>query len=356
MKILLTGSFGNVGAHTLAYLAGQGHAVTCFDVESKANRKKEQKLARHWAFDTCWGDLRQAQVVQELVAQVRPEAILHLAAVIPPFAYLNPGLAYEVNVGGTRHLLAAAQALDRAPHFVYISSYSVHGPRNPHQNLPLLRGDTPLDPGDNYGRHKVAGERMVRDSGLPWTILRLCGIMPVDVRQMQNPAMARYLFLLPPEQRQQGIDVRDAALAVANAASAGAEGRTLEIGGGEDWQWRTGDFVDEMFVALGIGTLPRTAFRRCDPAVDASWYYEDWVDATESQALLQYQVHSRTGYLDALKRQVGLGRFLIRLLAPAIRCPLLGQSPYYGQANEPDSRTHWDVACELYGIKPGEKS
>jgi nucleoside-diphosphate-sugar epimerase len=350
MNVLLTGAFGNVGVQVLSELIKQGHSVTCFDVQTKANCRKQKNLGQALPFDALWGDLCQAKVVQAAVTRVRPEAIVHLAAIIPPFAYLDPERAYDVNVNGTYHLLAAAQSLNPAPTFVYTSSYSVHGPRNPHRDLPRLAGATPVAPSDNYGRHKAAGEKAVQASGLSWTILRLCGILPIDLGPMRNPAMARYLFLLPPEQRQQGIDARDAGLAIANAVTADVENCILEIGGGEDWQWRAGDFFEAMFGAMGFGPLPRSAFRRCDPAVDESWYYEDWVDADESEALLQYQRHSRVSYLDTLKRQMGLQHLVARLLAPVIRRLLVNQSPYYGQPNRPDARTHWEIVCDLYGL------
>jgi len=352
MNVLLTGAFGNVGGHTLANLVEQGHAVTCFDVETKANLKKHAKLARSLEFDTVWGDLCQAQGVGQLVEQAQPDAIIHLAAVIPPFAYVNPELAYDVNANGTRHLVEAAQALDRAPRFVYISSYSVHGPRNPHRDLPLLTGDTPVNPGDNYARHKVACEALVQESSLSWTILRLCGVMPLGDSQMNQPAMMRYLFLMPLERRQHGIDARDAGLAVANAVTADVEERILDIGGGEGWQWRAGDFFAEMLEVMGIGALPDSAFRQCDPAVDESWYYEDWVDTTESESLLRYQRHSPADYMDALKRQAGFQRALARILAPFARRQLLGYSLYYGHLGQPDPRTHWQVARDVFGMDP----
>lgn len=116
--------------------------------------------------------------------------------------------------------------------------------------------------------------------------------MPLGVSQMRQSAMMRYLFLLPLERRLHGIDVRDAGMAVANAVTADVEGRILEIGGGEGWQWRASDFYAVMFEVMGIGALPDSAFRQCDPAVDESWYYEDWVDTTEVESLLCYQCDS----------------------------------------------------------------
>jgi len=43
MKILLTGAFGNIGAHTLEELLQRGHRVRCFDVRTKRNEKSLEK-------------------------------------------------------------------------------------------------------------------------------------------------------------------------------------------------------------------------------------------------------------------------------------------------------------------------
>ncbi|NIV35354.1 MAG: NAD-dependent epimerase/dehydratase family protein [Anaerolineae bacterium] len=290
--------------------------------------------------------------MRQAVGRASPDAIVHMAALVPPLAYVNPELAREVNINGTRHLLDAAAALDRAPKTVYTSSYSVYGPRNPHRDLALLTGDTPVAPGDNYACHKIAGERLVRESGLPWTILRLSGVMPLGGNQMQQPSGMRYLFLLPQERRQHGIDARDAGLAIAKAVEAQTGGQVLMVAGGKEWQWIAGEFFATMFETIGFGSLPESAFRQADPEVDASWYYEDWVDATASEEMLQYQRHSPADYFQALKQQMGYRRALVRILAPVLRRQLVRLSPYYDQPTQCDARTHWEVACEAFGIDP----
>ena len=58
-----------------------------------------------------WGDLRDPGRVNAVVAEACPDAILHVAAVIAPLAYVRPQLARAVNVGGTRNLLEAAATL-----------------------------------------------------------------------------------------------------------------------------------------------------------------------------------------------------------------------------------------------------
>ena len=138
-KVLLTGAFGNVGCNTLTELCSQGFDVTAFDVKSKRNTRVAKRMARKVPFKTCWGDLRSAKTVQTALRRSEPDAILHLAAVIAPTAYLFPRIAYDVNVGGTNTLVSMSRELPKPPHFVFASSYSVHGPRNPYRNLSPLK-------------------------------------------------------------------------------------------------------------------------------------------------------------------------------------------------------------------------
>ena len=54
MRILLTGAFGNIGAHTLPQLLADGHTVRCFDVVSATNRRL---TARWWdQVEVVWGE------------------------------------------------------------------------------------------------------------------------------------------------------------------------------------------------------------------------------------------------------------------------------------------------------------
>src|SRR5690242_18426283 len=105
MKILLTGAFGNVGASTAQELLRQGHAVRALDLPTWANRRTAR---RSGIKDIVWGDMRQPEIVAAAVAD--REVVIHLAAIFPPHSEVAPARAEEVNVGGTRNLLAAIAA------------------------------------------------------------------------------------------------------------------------------------------------------------------------------------------------------------------------------------------------------
>ena len=125
MKILLTGSFGNVGISTLKSLLAKDHDIVCFDLETSNNRKTKEEMLEIGEFQTFWGDITNSEDVNKVVKDVN--CIIHLAAIIPPLSEKNPELTYKVNVEGTRNLLTAAKSSSNRPKIIMASSMGVYG-------------------------------------------------------------------------------------------------------------------------------------------------------------------------------------------------------------------------------------
>ncbi len=313
MKVLVTGGLGNVGRSCLAELLNQGQEVTCLDLRTRDNLRRARPFGKRVRFE--WGDLRQAA---EVAAAVRGQQVVaHTAFILPPGTDERPDLALAVNVDGTRNLIAAMKEETPLPRIIFISSFSVYG-RCQEGGPPRTAAD-PVQPMDNYNRHKVECEAMVRDSGLDWTILRL-GVVPPKSLGGFTPKM----FDTPPGQRTEFVHPDDVGLAVANAAASNEVwGRILLIGGGKPSQLRFRDFAGGLMEAMGIGRLPDSAF-----AADAC-AFSDWMDTTQSQRLLGYQRHSFEDFTREVAGSLGPLRLAFRLLSPLIRWWMLRQSPYY---------------------------
>lgn len=118
MKILLTGSTGNVGGHVLPLLLERGHAVRCLVLDSKS----ERKIVSAWKRkpEVVWGSITDRRVVESAVREV--DAIIHLAAIIPPMTDQNPKLAHAVNVIGTKNLVEAAGGQSKRVKFIFTST------------------------------------------------------------------------------------------------------------------------------------------------------------------------------------------------------------------------------------------
>jgi nucleoside-diphosphate-sugar epimerase len=325
-KVLVTGGFGLVGAQTVRRLVADGHRVVATDLGTAAQRKAARTLpagaAAHWA------DLTDSGQVDRLLAETSPTAIVHLAAVIPPLIYRQPGLGRRVNVDATVTLLRAAQSRPHPVRFVQASSNAVYGSRNPHRHHELLRADSPMHPTDLYGAHKAEVEQHIRSSDLDWVILRLAGVISVEPGAM--PFSGDALFFesaLPADGRIHTVDVRDVAHAFAAATTADVVGKTLLIAGDESHLLRQGDVGKALAAARGlVGVLP--GGRPGDPDSDEKWFVTDWMDTTHAQRVLQFQHHWWPDMLAEMRAAAGWRRYPMRLISPLARQFLKSHAAY----------------------------
>jgi uncharacterized protein YbjT (DUF2867 family) len=117
------------------------------------------------------------------------------------------------DVEHARHLVAAALATGR-PHVVYVSIVGI-------EEIPL-----------GYYRTKLAVERLLAESGLPWTVLRATQFHDLVLRFFTVQRWSPALFV-PSGARFQPIDVRDVAGRLVSLASQPPAGRVADIGGPE---------------------------------------------------------------------------------------------------------------------------
>ena len=188
-----------------------------------------------------------------------PSIIVHLAAIIPPPLYRNPGLARKVNVDATVALVRAAEAQPNPPRFVQASSNAVYGPRNPHRVTDVVRADTPPRPFELYSNTKFEAEQHVRSSSLEWVVLRLGGVLSPNFSAL--PLTADGIFIesaLPTDGRIHTVDVRDVGAAFAAATTADVAGEILLIAGDDSHKLLQKDVGPALAAALGLpGVLPK---------------------------------------------------------------------------------------------------
>jgi nucleoside-diphosphate-sugar epimerase len=312
VKVLLTGAFGNVGSHTLPQLARRGHEVRCFDRPTRRNRQAAKRLPAGACVQ--WGDITDPEGVSAAVAGV--DAVVHLAAMIPPEADEYPERARAVNVGGTANILAACRAQPTPPQLLFTSTLDVHG--DTRDRRPPRHVDDPLVATNPYTEHKIECEGMVRESGLDWCIFRFADVPVLAIRKA-HPIM----FEIGLDNRIEAIHADDAGLAVVNALETPAVwGRVLFVGGGATCQLTYREYLDRLMRAMALEPLPDNAFSRAA-------YATDWLDTTESQALLGYQRHEFDDIAAAIAAKLGWRRYVLPLVRPFARASMLRLSPYY---------------------------
>jgi nucleoside-diphosphate-sugar epimerase len=326
-KVLITGGFGNVGRSTVEACLMAGDAITILEAESPANRHRGRSFERRWAGyglppSFVFGDVRDEKTARKAVAG--QDAVIHLAALIPPAADRRPELAWSVNVGGTANLLAACSELASPPRFVFASSVAAYGDRLADY---WIKATDPLkpSPGDEYGRTKVEAEALVRSSGLPFAILRLTAIMS---RKKLDPDPL--LFSMPLATKLEICHTEDTGRAFARAARRDeALGRVLDIGGGEPCRCEYRGFLDRMFRLLGIGGIggrsgvPESAF--ASSGFHCGWY----ADSDEADAILGFRSKGLEDYYAEVSHEARWIRPLASLVAPLVRSRLVAASPYF---------------------------
>lgn len=140
MKVFVTGGTGYLGRAIVHALAARGHDVIVF------GRSATRRTVGTRAID---GDIRDADAVARGAAGC--EAICHSAALVSIWRRRRQDFD-DVNVGGLRNILAAAQA-HRIPRVLYTSSFLALPPRD--ANVRLEAND--------YQRTKVAADLAADD-------------------------------------------------------------------------------------------------------------------------------------------------------------------------------------------------
>lgn len=161
MRILVTGGAGYIGSHTLIELRAKGHEICVvdnFDNSSPIVLDRVRELVQG-DFPSVRADVRDAAALDAVMADFRPDAVIHFAGLKAvgesgeiPLDY------YDVNVAGT---IGVLRAMGRAgcARIIFSSSATVYGEP---QYLPFDEAH-PCVPNNVYGHTKLMAEQVLRD-------------------------------------------------------------------------------------------------------------------------------------------------------------------------------------------------
>ena len=162
-RTLVTGAAGFTGRYLTSLLASQGH-----EVHGVVHHLPDQAIAD--AAGVHVADLADGAAIAQVVDAVRPDHVIHLAAI----AFVGHGdieEMYRANVVGTRQLLDALTRLAQPPtSIVLASSANVYG--NAREGV--LDETMERAPANDYGVTKVAAEylALLYRSRLPLIVAR----------------------------------------------------------------------------------------------------------------------------------------------------------------------------------------
>lgn len=185
-QALVTGACGEMGHLLLPALARRGYEVVALDLAAL-----DPDLSR-WCVETVRASVLDDATLDGLFDRRPPDAVFHLAAVLSTKAETDPGLAHDVNVGGTiglmRRSLDLARVRGRDVRFLFPSSIAVYGlpDANAKTSAGALAEEDWNQPSAMYGCNKLYGEML----GAYWTRrASRSGEPGIDFRAIRFPGL-----------------------------------------------------------------------------------------------------------------------------------------------------------------------
>lgn len=218
--VALTGGTGFVGSHVADALVAAG-----FRVRALVRRPDDVGWLKGTGVELVKGDVRDAATLPALVAGA--SAVVHVAG---KTSARSEAEYMAANAGGTQNVADAVRSHAPDAHVVHVSSQAVAGPSL--GGSAVKTSDEPR-PVSSYGRSKRAGEEALRRSGVPFTILRPCGVYgprETAIRDLFVAASRGFVPVLAGGRpRIHLVYGPDVAAAVVGALSRGPRGETFFV-------------------------------------------------------------------------------------------------------------------------------
>ena len=258
MKVFVTGGSGLVGSTIIALLLARGDEVVAIDNFATGRR---DNLAPHPRLALVEDSIVDAEVVDRLIGDFRPDVVIHTAA-----SYKDPD-DWEsdalTNCVGSANIARACKA-HKVGRLIYFQTALCYGTRPREQPITL---DHPIDPvNSSYAISKTAGEHYIQYSGVDWITFRLANV--VGPRNVSGPlpiffdrlAQGKRCFVTAA--RRDFVFIHDLAGAVVKAADGIGSG-TYHFSSGADVAIR--DLYDSVVRAMQINEYPEPEIRPLGP-------------------------------------------------------------------------------------------
>jgi len=169
-KILVTGAFGLVGTDLTEALLKKNLKENIVALTHQTVRNSQVIVEK--------GDITNVIALEKIINKHKITEIYHLAGLLSVGSEKNPQLAWEINLGGLKHILDLA--VEYNIKVFWPSSIAAFGPTTPKISTPQ---HTILEPTTMYGVNKVAGELLCQYYFLKYGL---------DVRSLRYPGLIGY--------------------------------------------------------------------------------------------------------------------------------------------------------------------
>lgn len=197
-RAIVTGGAGDLGSSVVRELLQRGYQTR---VMSRSARRSTSPAEAEWA----QADLATGAGLADALAGA--DIVVHTAT--------DPPHSGRVDGAGTQRLLAAAHSVG-VRHITYISIVGI-------DRMPIGVYA--------YYRQKLAAEKLVTESGIPWSILRATQFHSFIDRLLRGLTLVPLITLLPGDLLAQPVDSSEVAHLLADVVDAGPSGRLPDFGG-----------------------------------------------------------------------------------------------------------------------------
>jgi UDP-glucose 4-epimerase len=254
--MLVIGGAGFVGHHLVPHLLDRDHDVVVIDNLSRGSMERFGPALGDARLQVVRGDVTDAVLVREIVAEVRPAVVFHLAALhFIPYCVAHPSETLLVNVVGTQLVLDALAPVPDA-RLVFASTADVYAPAER-----AHREDDPIATTNVYGASKRFCEELFevarrRDPARRIVAARLFNVfgpgetnphvLPDILAQLREGPVLRLGNLEP---RRDYVHARDVADALVRLAAYDGPATVFNVGTGIGTSVR--ELVDAVAAVLG---------------------------------------------------------------------------------------------------------
>jgi nucleoside-diphosphate-sugar epimerase len=144
MKILVTGSEGNIGSKLIPHLKKCGHEIYCVDIKQKFDH------------NYILSDITNPIDIIDVFDKFKPEVVYHLAAMVSRITCeKSPSLCVNTNITGTNNIIQLCKKHNSK--IIYFSTSEIYG------NISgiLSEDRTDVEPNNLYGLTKYLGEKLI---------------------------------------------------------------------------------------------------------------------------------------------------------------------------------------------------
>jgi len=300
-KVIVTGGLGQIGSHVVEMLLERGDQVVVIDNLATGRR---EHLEDHPNLKIVIDTIADKELVEKLVGDFRPDAIVHTAA-----SYKDPDDWYNdtlTNCVGGSNIVDAAKKFG-VSRFVYFQTALCYGLKPIQQPIKL---DHPRFPGSSsYAISKTANEFYLELSGVDYVTFRLANV--VGPRNVAGPLPIFYQRLKDGKQcfvtkaRRDFVFVKDLARVVLRAIDGVGHG-AYHFSSGTDIAIQ--ELYDAVVNAMDLPTKPQAEVKDLGPddvasiLLDPTRTFEDFGDIeftelqeTVSTAIEYYKKHGTLG-------------------------------------------------------------